>query len=481
MTDATKILPPPTPEHHRIAAEQFHRANQAIESGNYDYAIQLLLTCCKLEPANLTFRQALRKTQKTKYQNNLRGSRFAALTTSGRRARIKSAKRSANYLKVLELGEEVLARNPWNTKVQLQMAEAADMLGLLDLGIWILLQAREKDPDDIVVNRAVARLCEKRGNFLEAVKLWELVRHANPKDVEAQSKVKDLAAHDTIARGGYEQAVAGEATSRSGEHRLAKKTEAGESAAGDRIAQAATPLRAKIEADPTNVNNHLDLAGLYRRSGRLDQARHVLHEGLGPTGNDFEMIMELADLEIEPFRQNLVLTEEKLRAAPENEKLQRSRANLIKEINTRELEWFRKKADRFPTEKSYRFEMGIRLFRTGQLDEAIRELQGVRADPRHHWRALMYLGYCFQTRKNWRLAQRNFEEALENLPAGEEATRKELLFQLAQGSAEAGDLSRALELGYDLANRDFSFRDIGRLIDEWQARLQKVSVRGGKD
>src|SRR5260370_16381345 len=134
MAEAAKILAPPTPEHHRIAAEQFHRANQATESGNYDYAIQLLLTCCKLEPANLTFRQALRKTQKAKFQNNLRGSRFAALTTSGRRARIKSAKRSANYLKVLELGEEVLARNPWNTKVQLQMAEPPDMPGLLTRG-----------------------------------------------------------------------------------------------------------------------------------------------------------------------------------------------------------------------------------------------------------------------------------------------------------------------------------------------------------
>jgi tetratricopeptide (TPR) repeat protein len=480
MAEAAKILAPPTPEHHRIAAEQFHRANQVIESGNYDYAIQLLLTCCKLEPANLTFRQTLRKTQKTKYQNNLRGSRFAMLTAAGSRARMKSARRAGDYLRVLEYGEQVLARNPWHTKVQLRMAEAADMLGLLDLAIWILLQAREKDPNDLVVNRALARLCEKRGNFLEAVKLWELVRYVNPKDQEAQSKVKDLAAHHTIARGGYEQAVTGEATSRSGEHRLGKKSEGGEPVA-DRVAQAAVPLRAKVEADPTNVNNHLDLAGHYRRAGRLDQARQVLQEGLGPTANDFEMSMELADVEIEPFRQNLALTEEKLRADPQNEKLQRSRASLSKEINSRELEWFRQKADRFPTEKSYRFEMGIRLFRTGQLDEAIRELQGVRADPRHHWRALMYLGYCFKTRHNWRLAQRNFEEALENLPPGEEATRKELLFQLAHGSAEAGDLSRALELGYELANLDFGFRDIGRLVDEWQSRLQKVSVRGGKD
>jgi tetratricopeptide (TPR) repeat protein len=481
MAEAIKILTPPTPEHHRIAAEQFHRANQVIEKDDYDYAIQLLLTCCKLEPANLTFRQVLRKTQKTKYQNNLRGSRFAALTTAGSRARMKSAKRAGDYLRVLEYGEQVLSRNPWHTKVQLRMAEAADMLNLLDLAIWILLQAREKDPNDLVVNRALARLCEKRGNFMEAVKLWELVRHVNPKDQEAQSKVKDLAAHHTITQGGYEQAVAGEAISRSGEHRLVKKAEGGEPAAADRIAQAAEPLRVRIEADPTNVNNYLDLAGLYRRAGRLDEARKILHEGLGPTANDFEMIMELSDLEIEPFRQNLAVTEEKLRANPQNEKLLRSRASLIKEINTRELDWFRKKADRFPTEKSYRFEMGIRLFRTGQLDEAIRELQGVRNDPRHQWRALMYLGHCFKTRQNWRLAQRNFEEALENLPPTEQATRKELLFQLASGAAEAGDLSRALELGYELANLDFAFRDIGRLVDEWQARLHKVGVRGGKD
>jgi hypothetical protein len=101
-------------------------------------------------------------------------------------------------------------------------------------------------------------------------------------------------------------------------------------------------------------------------------------------------------------------------------------------------------------------------------------LQAARADPRQRWRALLYLGYCFKTRNNWRLAQRNFEEAMQNLPVGEDGTRKELLFQLAQGSAEAGDLSRAVELALDLANLDFGYRDIGRLLDEWQAKLQQA-------
>ena len=75
MSESTlSALPPLTPEHHRIAAEQFHRANQVLESGNHDYAIQLLLACCKRDPANLTYRKFLRLTQrKTAMQIRLIG------------------------------------------------------------------------------------------------------------------------------------------------------------------------------------------------------------------------------------------------------------------------------------------------------------------------------------------------------------------------------------------------------------------------
>ena len=45
----------------------------------------------------------------------------------------------------------------------------ADALGLLDVGVWILEQARQKAPKDATVNRALARLYEKRGNFNQAI------------------------------------------------------------------------------------------------------------------------------------------------------------------------------------------------------------------------------------------------------------------------------------------------------------------------
>jgi tetratricopeptide (TPR) repeat protein len=477
-------LPPPNPEHRRVAAAQFEHANKVVATGNYDYGIRLLLSCCKLDPANLIYRQALRRTEKAKYRNNLRGALFAGVLSWPVRARLKAALRVRDHLKALEYGEQILVRNPWDVGAQMNMAEAAQALGLLDLAVWNLEQARQKQARDVVLNRALARLYERRGNFTQAMALWELVRKEKPSDTEAQHKLKDLAAHDTIARGHYESVVGGGAAppepgpegEAAPDEEPAAAAAPAEPPATDRVAREAAPLRARLQADPTNVNLHLQLAGVYRRADQFEQAQAVLQQGLGPTGNAFELMVELADLETEPFRRNLAITEEKLKAQPDDPELRKLLNRLRKEVNTRELNLYRQKADRYPTELGLRYEVGVRLLQAGQVDEAIRELQAARADPRHRWQSLLHLGRCFKERHNWRLAQRNFEEALQALPAGEVSRRKELLFELAQGCAEAGELAHAVDLGHELANLDFSYRDIGRLLDEWQARLQQDKV-----
>src|SRR5206468_4602242 len=131
---------------------------------------------------------------------------------------------------------------------------------------------------------------------------------------------------------------------------------------------------------------------------------------LGPTGNKAELAYELADLDIEPFRRNLAMTEGKLSTEPDNEELRRIRIRLLKEINTRELDLFRQKSARYPAELAHRFELGVRLLRANQTDEAIHALQTARHDTRYLWRSLLYLGHCFKSRNNWRLARRNFED-----------------------------------------------------------------------
>ena len=485
---AADPLPPVSAEARRIAAERFERANQVAASGNYDYAIQLLLACTKLDPKNFTFRQTLRRYQKAKYNNNLRGSRLAFLTTARLRAKLKTAKRSRDYLKVLEYGEQLLSKNPWDTGAQMDMAEAADAVGLLDHAVFILDQARQKDPKDATLNRALARLFEKRGNFAQAIHLWQLVKEVDPKDVEAQHKAKDLAASETIARGRYEGG-SGEkpalsngppATGARTMPAAGGKTEPAEPP--DRVSREAAPILARLDTNPTDPHLYLQLATVYRRGNQPERARAALEQGLGPTGNDFRLSLELMEMDLDVYRRNLAIAEKRLAAAEAGEEdprhttddLRRIRNKLAKEIGSREVEMLRVRADRFPNDLGHRLELGTRLAEADKLDEAIVELQHARKDSRLLWKAALHLGLAFKKKNNWRLAQRNFEEALQQVPPTEEEGRKEILYQLATGSAESGELQRAVDLGHDLANIDFGFRDIGKLLDEWHERLPEA-------
>lgn len=488
-------LPPLTAEARRIAAERFDRANQVVASGNYDYAIQLLLTCTKLDPRNFLFRQTLRRTQKAKYKNNLRGSRLAFLTTMRLRTKLKGAKRGRDYEKVLEYGEQLLSKNPWDLGVQMDMAEAADALGLLDHAVFILDQARQKDPKDATLNRALARLFEKRGNYSQAIALWQLVKEVDPKDVEAAHKAKDLAASETIARGRYEGGSGEKPALPNGQPPLtaggASRTVPATAHAAktepipepiDRVSREAAPILARLDTNPTDPHLYLQLAAVYRRGSQPDRARAALEQGLGPTGNDFRLTLELMEMDLDIYRRNLAIADKRLAAAEAGEEdprhsaddLRRIRGKLAKEIASREVEMLRVRADRFPNDVSHRLELGIRLAQADHLDEAIVELQHARKDPRLLWKSAMHLGLCFKKRNNWRLAQRNLEEALAQVPSGEDDGRKEILYQLALGSAESGELQRAIDLGHDLANIDFGFRDIGKLLDEWHQGLQEA-------
>ena len=489
MPDIALSVPSPTPEQRRIAQDSFTRAKDAINGGHLDYAITLLLTCCRLDPANFFYRQTLRKTQKDKYGNNLRGSRFAFLSTPRWKNRVKSAKRGREYLKVLEFGEHVFCRNPWDMGTQLDMAEAFDALGLNDLAVFTLDQARQKYPRDATLNRALARLFEKRGDFQKAIVLWQFVKETNPTDIEAAHKAKDLAANETIHKGQYEAAAAG-----TKESPVLGRIEARASEKQDKLLREADPILKRIEADPTEPALYVQLANVYRKHNNPDRAKAALQQGLGPTGNAFQLQLELMDLDLVPIRKNLEHTESLLKKLKEKAKqakeettdeddeladlserdLIQLRSKQLKEINAREIEIFRVKADRFPNEANHIIELGTRLLKSDLIDEAISELQKARRDERLKWKAAMYLGVCFKKRNNWRLAQRNFEEALSAIPANDDSARKELLYQLASGCAENGDLPRAIDLGHELANLDYGFKNIGKLLDEWNDRLQSA-------
>jgi tetratricopeptide (TPR) repeat protein len=193
------------PEHQQAAVLQFERAEEARNNGNIDYAVQLLLSCSKLDPASIRYRQTLRDIISSAARQGVLGSWLASLSTLTTRARLHAAKRAGHFRKVLEEGEEVLVKNPTDVKTQTLMAESAEQLGLHRLAAWMYEEVRRLDPRGVPAQRALARLYERQRQYSDAIAVWEAIRKLLPYDPEASRKIPDLAANDTIARGGYDR------------------------------------------------------------------------------------------------------------------------------------------------------------------------------------------------------------------------------------------------------------------------------------
>ncbi len=205
-TDETAVskLTPLTPEQRSAAMGQFERANEAIAANQRDYARHLLFSCCKLDPANLVFRQALRRLLQAEQLRRAHGP-ASLVSTWILKGKLKLAQQTRNFTKVLEHGEKLLARNAGDTATALDMANAAESLGIRPLAVWLLEQVWNRDQrNPPALTRALARLHELERNYATAGQLWKTLLQADPSDPEAHHKVQSLAAKETIVRGKYE-------------------------------------------------------------------------------------------------------------------------------------------------------------------------------------------------------------------------------------------------------------------------------------
>jgi tetratricopeptide (TPR) repeat protein len=468
--NASQPVQVPTAVEKQAAAEQFGLAKRLLTNGNIVDAIQVMRDCCRLDPPNLGFRQALRSAE----QQAVKSGASGWLGTATLRTKFKMAKLSHSYMTVLEHGEALLARAPDDIGCQLDMAEAASALGLTMLALWILEHARRQEPANNAVNLAMSQVYETAGQLKQAIALLQKVAttHANNGDI--QRRIKDLMAKETIHRG-FDEKTAEPAPAASvndtAEMARAEGTTTDKPAVPNlpgRLMRDIETMRARIAADPTNVNTYLPLVALLRGAGQFDLARDVLRDGLRATAHHVELALALADLKIEPKRRDLAALEAKIKAKPDDASLRSARTALLKDITQDELKMYGYKVKAQPTDTGARYELAVRLYRATNLQEAVREFQVTRDSPRYHWQSLAYLGLCFEKLQVWQLAQRNLQDALHKLPAEENEWRKRILFHLAEGAAAAGDLDQAITVGFELANLDFTHRGIDRLIAQWR-------------
>lgn len=427
-----------SPHDRRLAAQLAQRARQALGQKQLDYAIELLMECCALDPGNVVARKTLRQTQRAKFGSPSQVGAASWLVNLFRRLRLRQAQISGHPTVVLTRGEALLCRQPWDVATQVTMSRAADELGLSEVAVMILELARAANPREPRVNRPLAQLYERQGNFSRAVPLWQLVAEEVPTDPDASRKVKDLAASQTLTAGDYTGRALDEEGLVALRRDAAPTPQEQEQHAEKQRHRDIAKLKELIAAQPQKAEAYLRLAAILRSGGEGEAAREVLEQGLQATHRHFEVQMALVDLEIDPCRLNLHKVRERLEEQPSDPALRQQEAQWQKEVLARELAYYRQRADRTPGDGGARLQAAVRLRQLGKPKEAILELEPLKNLERWGWRALAELAECYAMRRNGLLARKHWEQALAVLPSEAVEERVQLQQRMIEGLGQLG-------------------------------------------
>lgn len=452
---------PLTPATRKRLQKCFEHATKQTNQNNHDYATQLLTECVVGDPMSLPYLRSFIENLQKKYNNNRKGASLAQLQTMRLRRNLQKAVSESNWDDVIRTGLELLAFNPWDVATLRHMASAIQAVApLADTELYLLKCALEANPKDVETNKQCARAMADRGQFDQAIACWHRVEQVMPNNEEAQKAISDLAVRKTLTT--LEQ------------RKQAERQRSLTTATADK-SQEVSPdeaLRRRIAANPKDLASYYELAQLYINADRFDDAEKVFQEAFDATG-DNDVREKWQDVQVRRLRHLTIQARAKRK---ESEKAEAEYRRLRKELNEKELEVCRYRVERYPSILRYKYELGLRYQIGKQHNEAIKQFQAARNDPRVKGVCLLGLAQCFQAIKQPRLAISHFEQAISEIPDRDADNKKEALYQAAKMALdELRDLDTAEKHLTTLAGMDFAYKDVSALLD----KIAEVRENGG--
>jgi len=442
----------------------FNKGFTAYERGSFDIAITLLRDALRHAPDYFRARKFLRAVQVARVKKQGLPPLVRALADLPGYAPmvqtsiLLAAKKSA---KALLAGEAMLSVNPLNLSFVNAFVKAADAAELVDAAILTLETYRESMADP---RGAVAK---SLGQHYMAAQIFDRARDcftavltANPHDPDALKLLKDAEARNTMRSGGWEE-VAGT----SGGYRTLMEdkekaasldTKAKSVIVGDDAESLIAEARAKIEAEPKNLNYYRALARLFSQNKRFGDSIAILQDAQKINPADPELDRALSVAKTSLFDQRIAA----LKAENKNTEAE----NLVKERDQFVFDDLSDRVRRYPNDLRLRFELGLLYFENEYFDDAIQQLQLAQKSPKERIDALYFLARSFRAKTQSDLAVMQLEAALDQCPVMDD-NRKKILFELGEIAEAAGDIEKAFARYKEVYGADIGFNDIGAKME----------------
>ncbi len=448
------------------------RASEALEKGNYDYAIELLLDVLQTNPDDLKARISLRQATRLKEEKGRAGGVSGALAGFPKllAAWILSlfGKRDSAILQY----EKCLTRNPSSPLVTGMLATALQKTGREDAAVVVLESLRQSRPNHVRTLRRLARTYVERKDIQRAMQRYQGVLQYRPNDIEAARQVHDLAATESIQEGwekgeGFQEKIR--------DRELAARLEQTQHIVrtSDQATDAVTRVKADIEKSPESPVLWAELGDLERRRDNYPDAVKAYNKAIELDPRNQLYIQKLMDTRLLDFDRRVREATAAANASPGDASLKEKAKEIQKEKERFWLGELTRRTEERPTDSALRFELGSLLFKMGSINEATAAFQRVVRDPKFRVAATAMLGKCFASKNLDELAIEQFERALEGSNLMEE-NGKDIAYNLGVLYEKVGNLVAAEDAYKKIFEIDIGYRDIAQKMESiYKARREK--------
>lgn len=452
----------------------FEKAQKAVEGKNFDYAIEMYLEGLQRAPDALE--EGHVPLCELGLQRRSRGGKKPSMMERVKRLR------GRDPLEQMLNAEYLFAKDPDHLPYAEAMLKAAVEGGYKRTAHWIanlIFQTNNAvEKPSLQTYLLLKDSYRALGQFDKAVAACQRAARMKPDSKELADEFKNLSAELTMSRGKYD--VGG------GDFRKSIKDRDTQSKlyAQDRVVKtedyrvtAVEDARRAYARDPDIPRNVYKLAEALAdlETEEAENEGIKLLEDASESRQDFSFKERAGQLRIRQMKRRLRAAKKDLRADSADTDAAYRLEQLQAALNETEMEHYRLRVENYPTDLTGKYEYALRLMRNEQFNEAIPLFQEAQRDPRRKISAMDKIGCCFHMKGWYSDAIDVLRRAVEEYEIKDDATAKELRYNLARAHEEQGEREQALELYRRIAQMDFGFKDVSERVD----RLRAESGPGG--
>ena len=446
-----------------------NRGRQALESGRYELAMDMLMEAVAAAPDVLETRKLLRAAQIANFRRNGKVGFGAKLGYMMDRQKIMGLVKKGEGAQAMAEAEKLLCKNPLdpdNIEAAVKAAEAAGKTDHAAITIEAAYECSNKDP---ALLERVATYYQMAKNWAKARDAYRKLAEIKPGDQRIAQLLKNTEAQATMnagweqtagKKGGFQALIANK--------EQAKKLDQANKAVitGDDADALIKEKLAQIEREPKNMNFRRALARIYVQNKRFEEAIQCLTDAIEVAGSmDPELDRMLSQTYVSYYDQQI----EAYRAAGDEE----NAVEMENQKNQFVFDDLAQRVERYPNDLHLRYELGLQYYTYEYYDEALEHLQLAQKSPKDRLWALYYLAMCFLKKGQTDMAVMQLETARDAIPTMDDL-KKKIVYQLGRCAEDSGDLEKAYQYYKDVYAADVGFEDLGeRMLAVSQKLKQK--------